>query len=159
MASVILHLRVESATDIGMFKIKLVYSAKDFEELGFHDCYVHGIRWDTSTYALILDLDYIVEWIKNKGKYEFLVASAELRFNDSSEVRLSFDWTNLAMECQIQDIHKRESRLSLNGSECYHWEIEFTTPHGSIELWSTNFELKIQKKPVLSKVQKLRSRV
>lgn len=85
--------------------VKSDYSVEDFETLGFHDCHVHGIRWDSSVYALILDVDYIVQWMEKSGSFEFLVAPAELRFDYSADVKVSLDWSHLAMECQIQDLH------------------------------------------------------
>lgn len=141
---------------MGAPQIKSVYSVEDFDVLGFHDCCVHGIRWDSASYALIIDLDYIVQWIENNGSYEFWVAPAELYFAYSSEVKISLDWTRMTMECPIQDVHKHECRMTPNESEEYHWEIEFANPYGAIELWSGDFELRIQAEPVLSKTQRLR---
>lgn len=135
---------------------KSVYSNADFEALGFHDCHVHGISWDSSVYALILDLDYIVQWIEKNGGFAFLVAPAEIRFDYSANVKVSLDWSNLAMECQIQDINRRDHKLNPNGSECYLWEIAFNTPCGSIELWATDFGLKFLAEPKMSETQKLR---
>ena len=141
---------------MGVLQTKSTYSAEDFETMGFHDCYVHGIRWDSSTCALVLDLDYIVQWIENDGNYQFWVAPATLHFEYSSEVKMSLDWTRLAMECQIQDIHRLERKTTPNGSEIFRWEIEFARPCGSIELWSTDFELRIQAEPKLLETQRLR---
>ncbi|TWT29144.1 hypothetical protein KOR42_55650 [Thalassoglobus neptunius] len=135
---------------------KSVYSVADFETLGFHNCHVHGIRWDSSAYALILDLDYILQWIEKGGSFEFVVAPAEIRFEYSAEVKVSLDWSNLAMECQIQDIHRRDHKRNPNGTECYLWEIEFATPSGAMELWATDFELKILAEPERSETQKSR---
>ncbi len=134
---------------------KSVYTTEDFESLGFHDCYVHGIRWISSSYSLLLDLDYIVEWIESEGRYKFWLAPAELSFEYASEVKMSLDWTKLAMECQIQDVHKRDRRTTPNGSDDYNWEIEFARPYGSIDLWATGFELRIQAAPELREVQYL----
>ena len=135
---------------------RTVYSVADFETLGFHDCHVHGIRWESSAYALILDLDYIVRWTKKNGGFQFVVAPAELRFDYSADIRVSLDWSNLAMDCQIQDIHRRDRKLTPNGRECYLWEIEFNTPSGSIELWASDFQLKFLAEPQESETQKLR---
>ena len=135
---------------------KNIYTLNDFDSLGFHDCYIHGIRWEVSTSSLILDLDYIVAWIEADEKYKFWVAPAELRFDYASDVILSLDWTKSAMECSVQDVHRHECKATPNGNEDYRWEIEFATPYGSIEFWSTNFELKIQAEPSLLDTQRLR---
>ena len=151
-----MRFQVQEEVEMNLPNTKSVFSVSDFETLGFHDCHVHGIRWDSSAYALVLDLDYIVQWTEKNGSFEFLVAPAQIRFDYSAEVKVSLDWSNLAMECQIQDIHKRDRRQNPNGSECYLWEIEFTTPSGSIELWANDFELKFLAEPESSKTQKLR---
>ena len=59
------------------------------------------------------------------------------------------------MEGQIQDMHRRDRRPNPNGSECYLWEIEFSIPTGSIELWANDFELKWLAEPERSETQKL----
>lgn len=137
-------------------QLNSAYSAEDFETLGFHDCYVHGLRWESATYALILDLDYIVEWSEHDGSYKFWVVPATLHFEYSSDVKMSLDWTHFAMECQIQDLHRRERKATPNGNEIFRWEIEFARPCGSVELWAADFELRIQEKPRLVETQRLR---
>jgi hypothetical protein len=124
--------------------------------LGFHDCYVHGIRWSSTSYSLLLDLDYIVQWIEIEGAFNFWVAPAELRFDYSSDVKVLLDWGKFPMQCQVKDIHRHGSKPTPNGSENYHWEIEFAVPHGSIDLWATDFRLTFQAMPVLRPVQYLR---
>lgn len=135
---------------------QLVYTISDFGSLGFHDCHVHAIRWASSTCSLILDLDYILSWIDTDGHYRFLVAPAELTFAYASDVKVSLDWTKMAMECQIQDISRVDCRVSPNGSEVYRWQIDFSTPDGSIELWSSDFRMELQGSPTLSETQRLR---
>ena len=131
-------------------------SAADFQKLGFHDCHVHGIRWNSSAYALILDLDYIVQWTEQNDRLEFWVAPAELRFDYSAATKVQLNWINLPMVCQLQDVHQRDRKRNPNGSECYLWEIEFNIPSGSIQLWATDFELKLLAEPVKSPTQNLR---
>ena len=137
-------------------QIKQAYSAKDFESLGFHDCYVHGIRWVRSSYSLVLDLDYIVKWVEVNGTYNFWVAPGELRFDYASDVTISLEWDKVPMECQIRDVHRLDQKSTPKGGDCYHWEIEFAVPYGSIDLWSTDFQLSIQSTPVFSSIQYLR---
>lgn len=137
-------------------QFKPVYSAADFESLGFHDCYVYGIRWISSSYSLIIDLDYIVQWLETNGSYNFWVAPSELRFDYASEVKISLDWTKLPMDCQVQDVHRHDRKATPNGSNSYHWEIEFVRPYGSIDLWATDFRLSLQATPILSPAQHLR---
>lgn len=135
---------------------KLSYSSKEFDSLGFHDCYVHGFRWNSSNYSLMIELDYIVKWVEKEGAFDFWVAPAELCFKNASETKMTLDWDRFAPECQIQDIHRRDHRKTPNSIDDYLWEIEFAKPYGSIELWATDFLLSIQASPVLRAVQHLR---
>ncbi len=135
-------------------QFKSVYSIEDLESLGFHDCYVHGVRW--GDHSLMLDLDYILQWTENSGAYNFWVAPAELRFEYVSEAKLFLDWDQSGMECQIHGLYRRDHRLAFNGSHAYRWEIEFTRPQGSVNFWSASFKLSIQAAPVLREVPYLR---
>jgi len=137
-------------------QLKQVYSAGDFDSLEFHDCYVHGIRWARSSYSLILDLDYIAQWVNVNGSYNFWVAPAELRFDFASEITISLDWNKVPMECQIEDVRRQDRKATPKGSDIYHWELEFSRPYGSVDLWAPDFRLSIQATPVLSPVQYLR---
>jgi hypothetical protein len=135
------------------------YTEIDFVSMGFHDCYVYGIRWNIDNFALILDLDYIVKWVQPAAKdqgYQFWVCPAELNFTNIADARVDLNWMRLAPECQIQDIRRHDSRTTPNGSTQWYWEIELATPEGSIALWATGFELKIKQPPVLSNKQYIR---
>lgn len=139
-------------------EIKSSYTQDDFESLGFHDCYVHGLRWSRRHFSLILDIDYIVQWVETGGKYQFWVSPSELCFRSVSDAVVSLDWTQLAPECQIEGIYRRETRTTANGTQDYHWDVEFGTPDGSIDLWATEFELRIQSVPVLCQTPHLRQK-
>ena len=89
--------------------IKPIYTANDFDILQFHDCHVHGLRWDSSKYALLLDLDYIAEWVEGDGAYFFWLAPAELCFEYASEVKISIDWTNACLHSRFASYQPRMS--------------------------------------------------
>lgn len=71
-----------------------------FEELSWHDCHIWGIAVRVGemsdgdfTSELVLDLDFIVEWLCSPGSLaRFRVAPAELVFHDVSELYVSADW-------------------------------------------------------------------
>jgi hypothetical protein len=63
------------------------WSEQDVADLRWHDCHVHGVRlrnpYDAYDYDLVLDIDYILEWIKIPGgQFSFVVAPARLSFKN-----------------------------------------------------------------------------
>jgi hypothetical protein len=132
------------------------YTEIDFECLGFHDCYVYGIRWSIEEFAMQFDLDYIVKWVEPAAedqRYQFWVCPAELCFKNIADTQVNLNWKGLAPECQIQDIRRHDSRVTPNGSIQWRWNIELATPEGSIALWATGFELRIKGPVTLSNTQ------
>src|SRR5947209_5626308 len=63
---------------------RVVWTQEDFDAMSWHDATVHGIGFDEDELwaeRLLLDLDYIVSWVKPTPPdehYSFLVAPATL---------------------------------------------------------------------------------
>ncbi len=131
------------------------FSLRDFDNLGFHDCYVHGFRWEPQPPAFIVELDYIVKWIEDGAKYRFLVAKAELRFDDVTNLKVSLDWNRLPLDCQIDEIVRETLPDTASESPRYLWHIIFSVPCGDIAFESHRFELKILTDPRESTTQYL----
>ena len=139
-------------------RVKERYTSDDLEQLGFHDCHVSGVRWDARGFEVAFDLDYIVEWVPptdGEQGYRFWVSPAELRFSDVDDLCIELSWMGLALDCSIQDLHRREKRTTSNGKLQWRWELELATPQGAIVFWATDFDLKIQAPPTLSATQDL----
>lgn len=66
----------------------------DFEKMSWHDNCVHAFRIikpvEGYDYNLVLDLDYILEWIPVNGTFKFVVAPARLTFHSVDEVKFNF---------------------------------------------------------------------
>ena len=64
----------------------------DFEDMGWHDCTIHGLRFDQDgeyQSDLVLDLDYIIEWLQIPGgAYQFQVAPAQLQFQNVDNLNI-----------------------------------------------------------------------
>jgi len=133
------------------------FTHEDFDRLGFHDCYVRGIRWGGEQFSFSVELDYIVKWIEpaDDGFFKFWIRPAVLRFDLVDDVVMDFDGTGLMPECQIDGLRRTASRATPNGSTQWHWEFELIIPDGSISLWATGFELSLNGPPVLSASQHL----
>jgi hypothetical protein len=135
------------------------YSEKDFEELSFHDCYLYGIKWSYTHFALDLDIDYILEWItpsEGESYYSFVVCPASLRFNNIDETRIDLDWKKDALYAQMEEITRCDARRTPNGCIEWLWEINFSSLEGRISGWATGFELLLVGSPRHSPVPGLR---
>jgi hypothetical protein len=92
-------------TDLGASRTS--WTQADFEAMCWHDCTIHGLRFDQDgeyQSDLVLDLDYIIEWLETPGgSYQFRVAPARLRFQnvDSLQMRVALKFKQAAEISQI----------------------------------------------------------
>jgi hypothetical protein len=124
----------------------------------FHDCYVHGVRWDSRRFSFAIDLDYILDWLEPRDRsegYRFLVSRASLVFSNADSVTLALDWTGGALISQLYELRVDGSRNTLNGSVQSRYVLEFTEPEGQISLWSTGYEVALWTEPRESEFQSL----
>jgi hypothetical protein len=117
---------------------KKIWSDKDFEQMGWHDCRIYKIRL---TEDLELDIDYILQW--NKADLEgmpftFWVAPATLIFKNIKDLRLDID-TAFDDAIEIQDI-ERTQKDNVN-----RWTI--ITQQGDFEFISDGYEQFIRQEP------------
>jgi len=64
---------------------------EQFELMTWHDNTLHGITFVDENFAndLVLDIDYIEQWLNEAGLYRFKVAPAKLMFHDVSQLKIS----------------------------------------------------------------------
>jgi len=124
----------------------------------FHDCHVHGLRWKADRFTFTIDLQYIVEWVQpidpSRG-YRFWISEARLTFRDVDDLKLSMDWSGTSLDAQMETIRVLKSRATPAGLSQRNYEVVFSTPEGSISLWSTGYELALLEKPLLSEVSSI----
>ena len=126
----------------------------------FHDCHVHGLHWRRDEFTFSIALQFILEWIDpsddSSGYYRFRVAEAELVFQDTSDPKVLMDWSNSAIDAQIEDVRVLESRATPAGTIERRFEIRFADPDGTISLWSTGYQVVLLAEPVVSNVPSIR---
>lgn len=124
-----------------------IWTEHDFDSFGWHDNHVHGFRiveCDHGTGLLILDLDYILEWIcpeYEQASFRFRVAPASLIFREVTSLRLSLDYATPTAGLgpfSIDDI-EREPLSIESGCETFRWKIDINWPDGRIEFESPGF--------------------
>lgn len=68
----------------------------DFDSLSWHDNHVHGLGVSEGQYEsgeLVLDLDFIVEWIGcDTGRVQFRIAPASLTFHEVTHLKIQLDY-------------------------------------------------------------------
>ena len=127
------------------------WSEEDFESLSWHDNHVHAWRieggGDHGTGELILDLDYIVEWLPTPGgAYRFRIAPATLTFHHVFGLKVEIDWSGAAMApFSIGGITRK--RLA---HESWAWSIGVNWPRGIITFESIGFT-QVLRAPAITK--------
>ena len=72
-----------------------IWTQEQFEEMSWHDNHVHAIRIVEGSYGpgqLVLDLDYILEWINDKEGFQFRLQPVMLTFFEVADLRISLDY-------------------------------------------------------------------
>ena len=73
---------------------------QEFSDMSWHDCTIRGLELRVGdadeqdwTSDLVLDIDYIVEWIcATDGGVQFRMAPATLVFHNATDLRVHLDW-------------------------------------------------------------------
>jgi len=132
-----------------------ILSETDASPESFHDCHVHGLRWRRDRFVFSMGLQYILSLIHpgdGDSGYRFSIAEAELVFENVDELRISMDWSVAALDAQIAAMRVLQTRNTPNGRLQRYFEIEFADPDALICLWTTGYEVRILREPVISAV-------
>lgn len=123
---------------------KTLWTERDFDKMGWHDCPIYGIRFDSE---VILDIDYIFKWVlDNESKYySFWISPATLVFPDACNLKINVD-LDFINGLEIADLNKCET-----SEKGILWNLE--TQEGDISLISSGFKQYIRRKPILVKSQ------
>ena len=152
----------------------------DFDRHAWHDDPVYGLALRLGEPAegdwrsdLVLDLDHIVEWVRDGDAVRFRVAPATLVFHGVSDLRVDIDWGVRGWQvAPSPPTIDRIERARMPGDEqrifldqpYYSWRVAFSSPAGaSISFGALDFELSLRCEPVLHGEQRvpasLRSRL
>lgn len=122
------------------------WDTEDFDQMSWHDVHVHGFRFSNrnekeGAVDLILDIDYILEWFCEDGRYHFAVAQAELTFHGVFGLKFSLDYaTPTAGMCAFSIGQIRRERVDYpTGYSSYDWKIDINWPSGLIAFQSPGF--------------------
>jgi hypothetical protein len=141
-----------------------VWKDDDFESLCWHDNRIHGISFicpdEGYEYDLVLDIDYIVEWVKKPGgQLKFAVAPANLVFHQVGKLLIEARLVYREVP-QIDRIDRKDVSPAA-GPKTYQYSIFLHSLSGAtnrIIVESAAFEQKLRKSPVLQDSQWLETR-
>jgi hypothetical protein len=142
---------------------KWVWTDAGFERMAWHDVQLHGIaRYEKverdevegseghySGVELLLDIDYILKWVKtDPEKWKFWVTPSTLVFDGVLDFQMK--WVGSLLDWQIEDITREPGKYP-HGKKCWRWEIYGT----GMTFLAKGYRQYIRQKPVLIKFQSL----
>ena len=143
----------------------------DFEQLGWHDNTVYGVRIDIGDpdrgdwhADLVVDLDHIVEWVcERDGRCRFRVAPATLTFHHATDLRIAIDCGDSGSQAALHTFAiDRISRVPVADQKIcldrpyWRWRIAFCWPQGGeIAFGASGFTQRLRAAPVLLDEQQL----
>ena len=132
-----------------------VWSTEQFEEMSWHDNHVHAFRIVKGEYGsgqLILDLDYILEWVNDdSGGMRFRIIAATLMFEGVTNLRMVLDYeTPTAGLCPFS-LNGIERRIEARERyDALLWTLDINWPAGEITFEADGFEQRGIAQPVLT---------
>jgi hypothetical protein len=145
------------------------YTEAEFDELSWHDCHLVGFEVRAGdvdegdwTSDLVLDLDFIVEWICGvDGPGQFRVAPATLVFHGVTDLRFDIDWGRSGFQLSLHEISiDRIERQAIRDQKVhldrpyYTWTIRLNWPKsGEISFGAVGFTQTLLAEPVRTEKQ------
>ncbi len=122
------------------------YSHADFEGLSWHDNILYGLRFDVGDSFrgdwradLALDIDHIVEWLRDGDCVRFRVAPATLTFHNVTDLRVAADFGAGGRRTSLNELSiDRITRQRVEDQKIcldrpyYDWLIALNVPQGEV---------------------------
>ena len=134
---------------------KFIWSEEDFEQMNWHDVIVHAfsIVPKEYDYELMLDIDYIFEWIKPvppDTHYLFIIAPATISFPGAWDIETDLSTRkDISEPISILDIQRSNPRET-NVADIIGWDWKIILEQGSISFSGYGFKQYIRKEPMVS---------
>lgn len=136
----------------------------DFESLSWHDCHLWAIRFDVGdpdegdwTSDLILDIDFIVEWLcPSADRYAFRVAPATIAFEGVTDPHIMIKWATTGFQGSLHPVsidgisreRVRDQKVYLDRTY-YSWRIALNWPKGEINFGAVSFTQTLLAEPIV----------
>lgn len=148
----------------------MTHTEADFERLSWHDCHIWGVEFAVGdadegdwTSDLVLDIDFIIEWVRSAGGVQFRVAPATLVFHGVTDPRISINWGSSGFQTALHPVSiDRIERDRITNQKVfldrpyYSWRIILNWPkNGFISFGAVDFTQTQLAEPVLIERQHL----
>jgi len=130
-----------------------IWTDEDYENLSLHDCAVLAFAADSERFMVLLDIDYISEWldpIPPSKYYRFKIAPATLVFENATVERLEVEspqgrWT-------IAQLSREDAKRldGPGGTVLTEWRYVVAGHDGELVVRATAFRLSLRRSPVLT---------
>jgi len=132
------------------------FTEQDFDNLSFHDNLLRGVRFGSRSDEsdLVLDIDYIAEWICSNGACEWLIAAADLTFHGVTGLKLSIDSHDVAFQVVsvgdwILDVERSPVVPQLVHLDRPYWRWQFTFAMDTqLSFGAYGFTLQLRQEPI-----------
>ena len=137
------------------------WSDAQFEKMSWHDNYVHGMRFVAGQHGageLVLDIDYIVEWIQASSGFQFKIVPATLRFREVTNLRVEVDYAGMTAAIgpfSIDGIRRTSEQRDGYVAQC--WSIPLNFPGGEISFEAAGYDQVAWGRAVVSEMQVLQA--
>ncbi|MES2671177.1 MAG: hypothetical protein V4673_12265 [Pseudomonadota bacterium] len=116
----------------------------DFDALSWRDVRVHGFRiveGAQGTAELVLDIDFILEWLPEDDGYRFRIAQAILQFHEVFGLRFMLDYVACSAGMTAFSIESIEREVIGDDerAQSYRWRIDVNWPEGFLEFEAPGF--------------------
>ena len=132
---------------------KSIWTEKDFETMGWHDCKVHALGSGEEGHEVVMDLDYLCQWVppQEDAFYSFWIAPATLVFQNVHDLSINL---GEPLGLGIQDIKRTPLGPPFNkdfiGRDLeYQWLLDFLS--GDISFKAVGYVQYLRSPPVFCK--------
>ena len=136
---------------------KYIWSDADFEKMNWHDNLVYAFTFQTESYRLLLDIDYVCRWnepVPPSNSFTYWIAPATLVFETVQAVKIDIEMKGISDIILWGIRREKPSGPWSNSTEMWQWHLE-GNEGGDFRFHASGYKMYIRKKPVFSEHQAL----
>ena len=123
---------------------RATWTHDQFNEMSWHDNHVHALRITEGEHGsgeLTLDIDYILEWVREPDGFKFRIIPVSLRFMEVTGLRIHLDYASPSAALGPFSIHAIERRTEARERYVAQiWTILVNWPKGEISFEAMGYE-------------------
>ncbi|TVT59987.1 MAG: hypothetical protein FHK82_03160 [Sedimenticola thiotaurini] len=128
--------------------------------MSWHDVHVHGFRLVEGEHGageLVLDIDYILEWLRDEESFRFRIAPATLQFHQISNLRFYLDYATPTIGIVPFSLNAitRAPATYRTGYKTFRWNLEINCPVGECSFECPGFTQTLRAPEQISNLQRL----